>query len=323
MNRLPTEDRLAQGEGLEPDCQLWNRTSVSDHVAKTSHEQVQVESFGRGEAMNQPAANVPITMGSPTFRSLGLDGFEVTEAWFPAGEVLADHTHNRACVAVMLDGSFDLRFSSHAYACPPTTVFTEPAGEIHANFIGMGGAHVIVVQPDPAYTELLRPFAGLVNRATHRHHGGVAERASRLARELEAPDDLSTFAAEGVVLEMLATLVRLETAESRRPPSWLLRAQEMLHAQFAAGLRAADIARAVDVHPAHLARAFRAHFKLSMGSYVRRLRLDWAARELVRSDTSLAAVALEAGFADQSHFTRFFRRYTGLTPQAYRRAMRC
>jgi AraC-like DNA-binding protein len=60
-----------------------------------------------------------------------------------------------------------------------------------------------------------------------------------------------------------------------------------------------------------------------MGSYVRRLRLDWAARELVRSETSLAGVALEAGFADQSHFTRFFKRHTGLTPQAYRRAMRC
>jgi AraC family transcriptional regulator len=273
--------------------------------------------------MNRPATNVPITMGSPAFRSLGLDGFEVTEAWFPAREVLADHTHDRACVAVMLDGSFDLRFPGKSYACPPTTVFTEPAGETHANFIGLGGAHVIVVQPDPAETELLRPFAGLVNQATHRHHAGLAERASRLARELEAPDDLSAFAAEGVVLEMLATLARLDTAESRGPPSWLLRAQEMLHAQFAAGVRAADIARAVGVHPAHLARTFREHFKLSMGSYVRRLRLDWAARELVHSETSLVSVALAAGFADQSHFTRFFKRHTGLTPQVYRRAKRC
>lgn len=273
--------------------------------------------------MHKPAPNVPITMGSPAFRSLGLGGFNVTEAWFPAGEMLPDHTHDRACVAVMLEGSFDLRFPGKAYACPPTSVFTEPAGDTHANFIGLRGAHVIVVQPDPADTELLRPFADLINQPTHRHHAGVAEQASRLARELDSPDDLSTFAAEGVVLEMLVTLARLETTGSRHPPLWLLRAQEMLHAQFAAGFRAADIARAVGVHPAHLARAFRTHFKLSMGSYVRRLRLDWAARELARSETSLAGVALAAGFADQSHFTRFFRRYTGLTPQAYRRAKRC
>jgi AraC family transcriptional regulator len=59
-----------------------------------------------------------------------------------------------------------------------------------------------------------------------------------------------------------------------------------------------------------------------MGSYVRRLRLDWAAGELVRSDRSLAALAVAAGFADQSHFTRFFKRHTGFTPNTYRRMMR-
>ena len=106
----------------------------------------------------------------------------------------------------------------------------------------------------------------------------------------------------------------------RRPPPWLLQAQELLYAQFTQVIRAADVASAVGVHPAHLARVFRNQFKLSMGSYVRRLRLDWAAQELVRSEVSLTAVALAAGFADQSHFTRFFKRHTGLTPNAYRRS---
>jgi AraC family transcriptional regulator len=74
------------------------------------------------------------------------------------------------------------------------------------------------------------------------------------------------------------------------------------------------------VHPAHLSRAFRTYFKVSVGSYVRRLRLDWAREELARSTTSLATVALAAGFADQSHFTRAFKRHTGLTPQRFRRS---
>jgi AraC family transcriptional regulator len=271
--------------------------------------------------MTQSAPKVPLTMGSPRFRSLDLEGFAVTEAWFPAQEVLPDHTHNRACVAVMLDGSFDLRFPGKAYPCTPTTVFTEPAGDIHANTIGSGGAHVVVVQPDPANTELLRPFSPLLDQPTHRHHAGVTEQAWRLARELEVGDDLSTFAAEGIVLEMLVALARLDAGKTRRPPTWLLRAQELVHSQFTRVIRTAEVAGAVGVHPAHLAREFRAHFKLSMGSYVRLLRLDWAARELVRSETPLAAVALAAGFADQSHFTRFFKRHTGLTPQAYRRTM--
>ncbi len=272
--------------------------------------------------MTQPSRGVPVTMGSPSFRSLGLDGFAVVEAWFPAQEVLAQHTHDRPCVAVMLDGSFDLHLTGKAFHCPPTTVFTEPAGETHANFIGAAGAHVVVVQPDPASAELLRPFAGFLTQPTHRSHAGLAERACRLSRELDTADDLSALAAEGIVLEMLATLARVEARGARHPPAWLLQAQEMLHARFTEVIRTVEVAEAVGVHPAHLARVFQKHFNLSMGSYVRGLRLDWAARELVRSHAPLSAVALAAGFADQSHFTRFFKRHTGLTPNVYRRSKR-
>jgi AraC family transcriptional regulator len=272
--------------------------------------------------MTTSSRPVPVTMGSPSFRSLELDGFGITEAWFPATEVLPRHTHDRACVAVMLGGSFDLRLTGRVYQCFPTSVFTEPAGETHANFIGPSGAHVIVVQPDPACTDLLQPFTGLLGRAAHSHHAGLAARATRLARELDRPDDLSALAAEGIVLEMLVDLARLEPGGARRPPQWLLRAQEVLHARFAEPIRTGELANTVGVHPAHLARGFRRHYGLSMGTYVRRLRLDWAARELIRSDASLAAVALAAGFADQSHFTRFFKRHTGQTPQAYRRTVR-
>jgi transcriptional regulator GlxA family with amidase domain len=58
---------------------------------------------------------------------------------------------------------------------------------------------------------------------------------------------------------------------------------------------------------------------MTLGSYVRGLRLDWVAASLLGSEEGLASLALAAGFADQSHLTRAFKRHTGLTPQAYRR----
>lgn len=272
--------------------------------------------------MPEPTRGVPVTMGSPSFRSLELDGFAVIEAWFPAHEALPRHTHDRACVAAMLDGSFELRFPGKSYHCPPATVFIEPAGETHANFMGPGGARVVVVQPDPSRAELLRPFRGVLEEASHWHHPGIAERASRLARELNGEDDLTPLAAEGIVLDMLVSLARMDRGQFRRPAAWLLQVQDYLHAHFAESIRTGDLARTVGVHPAHLTRGFRTHFGISMGNYLRRLRLDWATRELVRSESSLASLALAAGFADQSHFTRFFKRYTGLTPDVYRRTMR-
>jgi AraC family transcriptional regulator len=263
---------------------------------------------------------VPVTMGSPAFRSLELDGFTVIEAWFPAGEYLARHTHDRACVAVMLEGSFDLAIGGRVHHCPPTAVATEPAGETHANSIGGAGARVAVIQPDPDRAELLRPFGRILDRPSHRHHAGIAAYAARLTRELDRPDDLTSLAAEAAVLEILVVLGRLALDAERLPPPWLLRAQELVHARFREPLQIAAVAREVDVHPGHLARAFRQHFRMPLGSYVRRLRLEWVAAELLGSEDSLASVALAAGFADQSHLTRAFKCHTGLTPDAYRRA---
>jgi AraC family transcriptional regulator len=76
------------------------------------------------------------------------------------------------------------------------------------------------------------------------------------------------------------------------------------------------------VHPVHLARVFRLTYGTPVGSYLRGLRLAWAAGRLTDSEDTIAQIALEAGFFDQSHFTRTFRQYFGLTPQAYRRAVR-
>jgi AraC family transcriptional regulator len=266
--------------------------------------------------------SVPVSMGSPQSRTLETEQFAITEAWFPARRLVPRHSHERACAAFMLGGAFDLRLTGHTHYCSPTSVFTEPQGEPHANRMGNGGAHVIVLQPDPAQPELPRRLRAVLERVSHQRHAGLTERAARLTRELDAPDDLGPLAAEAIALELLVMMARIEATNLRPPPSWLLRAQELLHERFAGPLRLSEVAQAVEIHPAHLARTFREHFKFSMGSYVRRLRLEWAAEELVRSDSSLAAIALAAGFADQSHFTRAFKHQAGITPSVYRASRR-
>jgi AraC-like DNA-binding protein len=65
-------------------------------------------------------------------------------------------------------------------------------------------------------------------------------------------------------------------------------------------------------------RKFHGCFHLTPQKYLRKLQMRMAGRALVYSNRSLAEVALSCGFADQSHFTREFRRHFGRTPRAYR-----
>ena len=60
-------------------------------------------------------------------------------------------------------------------------------------------------------------------------------------------------------------------------------------------------------------------FGLTTGQWVLKTRISHASNLLVETDLPVAAVALEAGYADQSAFTRQFRRSTGLSPSEYRR----
>jgi AraC family transcriptional regulator len=271
--------------------------------------------------MPAPLRPVPVVMGSPRFRTVDAGWFTATEAWFPPGAYLPPHIHDRTCFAVMLDGAFDVTFRAKAFECPPASVHTEPRGERHANRIGSGGAHVVVLQPDPAREALLRPLAPILDRATQVRHAGIAGLAAGVTREMDGGDSLSPLAIEGLGLEMLVAAARAdERGAGARAPGWLRPAQEYLHAHRFEGIRLADVARVAGVHPAQLARVFRRYLRSSVAGYVRRLRLEWAAIELARTETPVAALAARAGFADQSHFTRAFRRWAGATPGRFRAA---
>ena len=92
--------------------------------------------------------SVPVSLGAREAQEHEYGPFRLTAASFPEGEVLERHTHERVTFAVMLEGSFDLLIGGRRLECPAGTVFTEPAGELHANEIGNDGARVLVTQPD-------------------------------------------------------------------------------------------------------------------------------------------------------------------------------
>jgi len=76
------------------------------------------------------------------------------------------------------------------------------------------------------------------------------------------------------------------------------------------------------MQPPSLARAFRRRYGCTVGEYVRRLRIEFACRELAGSEKPLASIAQNAGFFDQSHFSKTFKLLTGQSPAAYRKLLR-
>jgi AraC-like DNA-binding protein len=80
----------------------------------------------------------------------------------------------------------------------------------------------------------------------------------------------------------------------------------------------AQLARLSGLSVRAFERKFQAAFQVSPQRFLRRVRLRMAARALVFTRQSMVDVALNCGFADQSHFTREFHRCLGCTPREYR-----
>lgn len=93
---------------------------------------------------------------------------------------------------------------------------------------------------------------------------------------------------------------------------------DLIRRSFAEPLRVGDIAIAAALSPAQLERAMRRALGVSPKQLLIRTRIDEAARRLDDTGDSLAMIASECGFYDQSSFTRQFQRAVGITPGAYR-----
>jgi len=104
-------------------------------------------------------------------------------------------------------------------------------------------------------------------------------------------------------------------------PAWLQRIRDRIEREFRAPLRVHRVAAEAGRHPNYVSRAFRRCFGVSAVERLHRLRVAWVGEALLSGGLPLSAVAQHAGFADQAHMTRVFKRYYGLTPGEYGRAL--
>jgi AraC family transcriptional regulator len=262
----------------------------------------------------------PVSFGTRRFRSVTAGAFLVTDAWFGGRDTLPSHHHDRTVVGVTISGEWDSVIGRRTLVNHPGVVHTEPAGETHTNHFGARGTHVLIVQPDPQASELLRPCQTLLTEVHRVIPGDARTLAGRVITELAYPDDLSPMAIEAGCLDLLVTASRLCRTRDRQPPSWIRRVGDYLQAHFRETPTLEELAAVAGVHPSHLVREFKRVFGETPASRARRLRIEATATLLSATDEPLTQIAAAAGFADQSHFTRQFRRRFGVTPIAFRRA---
>ena len=248
-----------------------------------------------------------------------LPGFTFTESVYSPNLQLPKHCHERAYCCFVLEGAYTEQYEDKIRNCSPSTLVFHPSHEDHAEHFHENGGRLFRIEIEPARLSTMREHTSLSERPADFRGGRLAFLATHLYREFREEDLAAALALEGLILELFAEATRSSAPlRPARPPRWLAQVNDLLHERFSESLTLKTIADSVAVHPVHLVRSFRRFYDSTIGEYLRRLRIEFASQQLASTDTPLATIALASGFADQSHFTRTFKRLTGVTPATYR-----
>lgn len=235
----------------------------------------------------------------------------VVLARYAPGEGLGWHSHELSSFHLTLAGTSLEQYWRFNRGKLAGTAQYYGAGVEHMTRFGPGGALVLhvnrprgeAIDADPMAEPDPRPMLSIV-------------------REILTGDEASLVSIEGWCSELESSITGREPAAETDWPAWLVRVRQRLFDDPVEGLTVGAIADDERLNPSHLARTFRERLGVTVGEFLRLRRLQIAADELLTTDRPIAAIALDAGFCDQSHFGRAFASRYGTTPAALRKELR-
>lgn len=251
------------------------------------------------------------------------DRLERIEAFF-AGRGYDPHRHDTYAIGYTVAGvqCFDYR-GARADSISGNVIVLHP-DEVHDGRAGTEAGfryRMLYVEP-----HLIRDALGSRARTLPFVRTAVLSDARLLAALRPALDDLArpleALEADQAVLGVAEALLALDPgAAGRQDPSTCAvaveHARRFLDIHFDRAVKSEELEAITGLDRYALARHFRARLGTSPYRYLTMRRLD-RTRAAIRAGHSLADAALVAGFADQSHMTRQFKRAYGLSPGRWR-----
>lgn len=260
----------------------------------------------------------------------GVDGVELMRARFVT-QTFSRHFHDCYALGVIEQGALRFSYLGEGHVAPAGTVNLVVPGEVHDGHAAdeTGWAYrMCYIAPD--WVLRAGEEIGWKSESLPFFRAGVlqdpllAARVRALHQAMEDPG-ASILERQTMLYAALALWVARH-AEDR--PGWpntgkepvaVAKARDYLRDHVDQDPTLDDLSRETGLSPFHLARTFTASLGIPPHAFLIQERVE-RARGLIRSGTGLAEAASGAGFADQSHMNRWFKRQVGVTPGAYQRA---
>lgn len=232
------------------------------------------------------------------------------------------HWHDELHLCAYTSGSGYYGYRGESHRVSPGDLVVTPAGEVHENWVGDGhsiGFRSLYITP-PAMREVSRHLIGNDSEVDFRlltlRNSSLENSFMRMHRAMESSE--SRLLREERLLAFLWQLLASHAEHGERPRlgnerAAVRRVRHFIDEHFGESISLENLGRLAQLSPFHLHSVFSREIGMPPHAYQTQVRINHA-RALLRLGRPLAEIALATGFADQSHFTRHFRRLVGVTP---------
>ena len=223
-----------------------------------------------------------------------------------------DHQHQNPHISLILTGQHLEKRRNSEYERKPGDILFCRAGESHHFLTGKAARNVNI--------ELDSNFLKQNFISGKKIEGSLARIDSKLKilkmfYEFSQDDE----ARETSIRILLLDLFSSGTSYSIHKPEWITSLHCLLMDNWNKTLSLEDLSGILKIHPVTISKYFTKYFSCTFGEYRRKIKITKSLELVKNSSLSLTEIAYYAGFADQSHYIRNFKHYTGFTPKTFQK----
>jgi AraC family transcriptional regulator len=248
-----------------------------------------------------------------------IDGIILTTSHYLVNTSLPLHYHKNPYFCFVLNGNYTEHFLKKNLNCSKGDVVFHPRKTEHHNHFGNVAGSCFNIEFSENWAEKIICSNLNLTQIESSSEFNVRLIASNIFNEFNQYDSLSHLMIEGLVTELLVNFSRGKQINNP-VPFYLKKIALYINEQYHTSPTLSELANLAQVSPEHLVREFKKAFRVTIGDYIRAVRINKACNMLKTTKKEIAEIAFETGFTDQSHFSRVFKKITGTTPFGYRKA---
>lgn len=246
-------------------------------------------------------------------QKLSFDRFTVEDSVYPPSLYMPPHTDKLSRISIILDGELQESHGSQSITATRGCLVIKPNHSLHENVFGSKPVRSLSISfhDDHMFTEYFNDWQWI----NHPKISVLGIRFWTEAGKIKSEERLIHCFNE--FLSGVATL----THGSGKPVYWLEELRRLIEHDLSNTQKIIQLSEKLSLHRVYLSRAFKKYYGSSPVVFRKYVKIFAALFDLILTMKSLAAIAFDSGFSDQSHMTREFIRYFGYTPAQFRKLL--